>query len=149
MRVGRRRACVRRSDPDRFLDAGYTSTEGSAPVRDAEDSVSLLWARLGRAVADSGSALAEADQPEVVRALNAVAEAASKLAEAICCAPFKIGTPAPLSMGIGGWGTKEEVSRVEWPFDTAARVDRSVAAPAPGVKRRERAGVDIDGCRGA
>ncbi len=31
----------------------------------------------------------------------------------LCCAPFKLGTLAPTSMGIGGWGTKEEVSRSE------------------------------------
>jgi hypothetical protein len=29
-----------------------------------------------------------------------------------CCAPLSFGTPAPTSMGTGGWGTKEEVSRV-------------------------------------
>jgi hypothetical protein len=27
--------------------------------------------------------------------------------DAGCCAPFKLGTLAPTSMGIGGWGTKK------------------------------------------
>ena len=66
-----------------------------------------------------------------------------------CCAPFKMVTLAPLSMSIGGWGTKEEVSRMERPFDAIGGVDLGVAAPSAGVKRRERADEDLDGCGGA
>ena len=43
-----------------------------------------------------------------------------------CCAPFKMGTPALLSMGTGGWGAKEEVSpaaRSLRTFDVVGRGD--------------------------
>jgi hypothetical protein len=68
IRVGHRHARVRRSDLDRFLAAG---TPAASPDEleqldsdaGSDDRLSLLWARLGRALADSSSALAEADQP--------------------------------------------------------------------------------------
>jgi excisionase family DNA binding protein len=89
VRVGKRRVRVRRVDLDRFLEASSSEAEQPAGDResDGDDPIAVLWERLGRAVADSGPALADVDRAKLVDALNAVADAASKLAEALSRPP--------------------------------------------------------------
>jgi excisionase family DNA binding protein len=86
VRVGRRRVRVRRSDLDEYLAAG-TPEPANANQMAATDAIddpsATLWARLGRAMADSVSATADGDHAALADSLRMVSAAATHLANVL------------------------------------------------------------------
>jgi excisionase family DNA binding protein len=88
VRLGSRRVRVKQSDLNRFIEAGETAaprTE-SEPAGGAVNE-SELRERLGVALDVTRSSLADGDDGKLIAALDAVAEVASRLAQALVDAP--------------------------------------------------------------
>src|ERR1022692_2765481 len=86
VRVGARRVRVRQSDLDRFIEAGATvvpsADQESADANQTEAVGSELREQLAAALEDTHSKVADGNDTELVVALNALAEVASRLAPA-------------------------------------------------------------------
>jgi hypothetical protein len=78
VRVGARRVRVRRSDLNRFIDAGDTGRPEPKPVEVDEGSVTA-WATFGAVVAEATATLERGDPYELLRALEHLAEATMAL----------------------------------------------------------------------
>jgi excisionase family DNA binding protein len=81
VRVGKRRRRIHQSALDAFLEAGSQPPVGSEPAEEVDEGSVTAWATFGAAMAETTAVLEGTDQAELVRALDALSEAARTLAD--------------------------------------------------------------------
>jgi excisionase family DNA binding protein len=81
--IGSRRVRIRRSDLNRFIEAGDTGGPGSERAEAVDEGSVTAWATFGAAMADATATLDRADQVELVTVLERLADATQTLVDSL------------------------------------------------------------------
>ncbi len=83
VRVGSRRVRVRRSDLDRFLDAGATDKRPEPEPAEVDEGSITAWATFGAAMAEATATLQSPDRSELLDVLERLADATQALVDSL------------------------------------------------------------------
>ena len=83
VRVGQRHVRVRRTDLDRFLEAGVTGKPPGSEPADVDEGSVTAWATFGAAMAEATATLEHADRSELLDGLERLARATQALVDSL------------------------------------------------------------------